>query len=145
MLSNHKPQVVVGVDGSPEADAALRVAHEEACARDGELVVVHAWQYPALGSGHENHRREAEETVARAIGRLYASTQVRVPITTKVLGGDPRFVLHNEAEHAALVVVGFRGLGLVSAALLGSVSTYLLRYAPCPVAVVPAADRAPVA
>jgi nucleotide-binding universal stress UspA family protein len=144
MPSNHKPRIVVGVDGSPAADAALRVAYEEARARDGELVVVDAWQYPALGPGHENHRREAEQTVAAAIDRLHTSTQVHVPITTKVVGGDPRFVLHNEAEDAALVVVGSRGLGPVSAALLGSVSTYLLHHAPCPVEVVPAADCADV-
>jgi nucleotide-binding universal stress UspA family protein len=37
------PKIVVGVDGSPEADGALRVGYEEARVR-GELVVVHAWR-----------------------------------------------------------------------------------------------------
>jgi len=42
---------------------------------------------------------------------------------------------------AALLVVGSRGLGRVSAAVLGSVSSFLLHHATCPVEVVPPVER----
>ena len=39
-----------------------------------------------------------------------------------------------------LVVVGPRGLGAVARTILGSVTTWLINEAPCPVVIVPAAD-----
>jgi nucleotide-binding universal stress UspA family protein len=44
--------------------------------------------------------------------------------------------LIHRADGAGLVVVGTRGLGRVSGALLGSVSRQLLHHAPCPVVLI---------
>jgi nucleotide-binding universal stress UspA family protein len=141
VATRHRAKIVVGVDGSPEADAALRVGYEEARLRGGELVVLHAWQYPPFGPGG-NDRRAAEEPLARAVDKLRAEVAGSVPITTRLVAGDARRALVAEAGDAALVVVGSRGLGGVSAAVLGSVGTYLLHHAPCPVEVVPPGVRA---
>jgi nucleotide-binding universal stress UspA family protein len=138
--SQQRPKVVVGVDGSPEADAAMHVAYEEARIRDGELVIVHAWQYPPFGPGGDD-RRHAEERLAESVERFRAEVAPIVPITEKLVGGDARQVLTTESADAELVVVGTRGLGRVSATVLGSVSTYLLHHARCPVEVVPPAIR----
>ena len=138
---SQRPKVVVGVDGSPESDAALRVAYNEARARHGELVVVHAWQFPPLGpSGQDGNR--AEELLAQSVEQLRVAAEPEVPVVEKLAGGDPRQALMHEAGDAALLVVGSRGLGRVSAVVLGSVSHYLLHHAPCPVEIVPPLERA---
>jgi nucleotide-binding universal stress UspA family protein len=129
----HPPKVVVGVDGSPESDAALRIAYEEARARHGELIVVHAWQFPPFGPSGDDRRR-AEEQLADSVERV-------VPVIEKLVGGDARYALARESSDAALLVVGSRGRGRVSAAMLGSVSSYLLHHATCPVEVIPPVDR----
>ena len=136
----HPAKVVVGVDGSPESDAALRLAYEEARARHGELVVVHAWQFPLLGPSGDDRRR-AEEQLADSVERFRLEADPVVPIIEKLVGGDARYALARESSDAALLVIGSRGLGRVSAAVLGSVSTFLLHHATCPVEVVPPVER----
>jgi nucleotide-binding universal stress UspA family protein len=138
---SHRPKVVVGVDGSAESDAALLVAYEEARTRHAELMVVHAWEFGPLGpSGDDRGRAEAQ--LADSVERFRAAAEPEVPIVEKLVGGDPRQALMHEAEDAALVVVGTRGLGRMSAVLLGSVSRHLLHHAPCPVEIVPALEPA---
>jgi len=136
----HPGKVVVGVDGSPESDAALRLAYEEARARHGELVVVPAWKFPPLGPTGGDRRR-AEQQLADAVEQFRVEADPVVPIIEKLVGGDARYALSREASDAALLVVGTRGRGRVSGALLGSVSTFLLHHATCPVEVVPPVDR----
>jgi nucleotide-binding universal stress UspA family protein len=138
--SQRRPRIVVGVDGSPEADAAMHLAYEEALVRKGELVIVHAWQYPPFGPGGDD-RRQAEERLAASVERFRTEVDPVVPITEKLVGGDPRYALTAASADADLLVVGSRGLGRVSAAVLGSVSTYVLHHAQCPVEVVPSAVR----
>jgi nucleotide-binding universal stress UspA family protein len=135
-----RPKVVVGVDGSPESDAALRVAYEEARARQAELVVVHAWAFRPLGPSGDD-RGQAEDELAASVERLRQAAEPEVPVVEKLVGGDPRQALMHEAADAALLVVGSRGLGRVSAVVLGSVSRYLLHHAPCPVEIVPPLER----
>lgn len=130
-----RPRIVVGVDGSPESEAALRAAYDEARLRAGELVVVHAWQYPPLGPSGDDRRR-AEADLADCVERFRLAADPAVPITEKLVGGDARTALVHEARDADLVVVGSRGLGRVTSAVLGSVSTYVLHHATCPVEVV---------
>ncbi|MBI1736793.1 MAG: universal stress protein [Candidatus Rokubacteria bacterium] len=56
----------------------------------------------------------------------------------RVLEGDPRLEIVDAAERwgAEFIVVGARGLGPFRSAVLGSVSTTVVRHAPCPVLVV---------
>jgi nucleotide-binding universal stress UspA family protein len=139
--SGRRPKIVVGVDGSPDADAALHVGYEEARIRDGELVVVHAWKYPPLGPSGDD-RGKAEKQLAANVERWRAEANPVVPITEKLVGGDARQALVAESASADLVVLGTRGLGRVSGAVLGSVSTYVLHHALCPVEVVPSTPPA---
>jgi nucleotide-binding universal stress UspA family protein len=63
------------------------------------------------------------------------------------VGHPPDVIKHTAREGASLIVIGRRGRGALTAALLGSVSQEVARYAPCPVVVVPyeATDAADVA
>jgi nucleotide-binding universal stress UspA family protein len=59
-------------------------------------------------------------------------------VETSTAHGDPAAVLCERAGElgADVVVVGSRGHGAIRRALLGSVSTYVVHNAPCPVLVV---------
>ena len=150
MSKEHAGLVVVGVDGTAEGDAALAFAVDEA-ARSGDSVeVVTVWHplvpplsYPVLPVGatpvdREALRRSAEEVQQEALERV--SVPPGVPVSTRVLEGDPGQVLVEAARTARLLVVGSRALGYVRAALLGSVSRYCAHHAAVPVVVVPAAQ-----
>lgn len=141
-------RIVVGVDGSEHASAALRWAADEAKLRGSSLVALHAWVYlpqPPLGSPDllavpvgdiagdlEIERGAAERTLDAALGELDAG----VAIERKLVDGDAAEAILEEAAGADLVVVGSRGHGGFKTALLGSVSNHVIQHAPCPVVVV---------
>ena len=61
-----------------------------------------------------------------------------IDVSFLVWTGDPGDVIVEaaEAEHADMVLVGSHGRGPVGRLLLGSVSEFVVRNAPCPVLVV---------
>ena len=78
--------------------------------------------------------RDAVERTAAALGLTSAET--------RVLEGSPGRALCEFATEAGadVIVIGTRGRGGIKRALLGSVSDYVVRNAPCPVVVTTAAD-----
>jgi nucleotide-binding universal stress UspA family protein len=60
-------------------------------------------------------------------------------VERELLRGDPGIALADETPELGLLVIGSRGRGGLRRALLGSVSTHVLRHARCPVVVCPAA------
>lgn len=143
--------IVVGVDGSDAARAALRWAAEEARLRDARLVAVHAWAFVpsapigdpgmiAIPAGDLTGQLEAESEAASAelagaiANALGEATDVE--IETKLVEDDPGDALVAESEVADLVVVGSHGKSGLRAALLGSVSRHVVDHAKCPVVVV---------
>jgi nucleotide-binding universal stress UspA family protein len=151
--------VVVGVDGTPAADDALRFAVGAARAGRATLKIVAAW--PAIQekwvlthlyadpAAHPDRvaRRAAVKVVADAADRV-AARAPGLEVRTYVHGGDPATVIVDLADDdAALVVVGGRGRGSVAGLVLGSVGHGVVRAARCPVAVVkhqPVAEAVPV-
>ena len=135
--------IVVGIDGSKHADAALALAAEEASLRGARLVIVCAWDAPVVMNPQyvyptemlEDLRRQAESLVQAAVARV-AELQPRVPCEGKAMEGQAALVLLKEAEQAEMIVVGSRGHGGFSSLLLGSVSQQVVHHAPCPVLVV---------
>jgi nucleotide-binding universal stress UspA family protein len=65
---------------------------------------------------------------------------------TRVMTGHPASILLSvaESEDAELIVLGAGGRSTVSVGMLGSVTTTLLREAPCPVVTVPSETVAPL-
>ncbi len=131
------PYLVVGVDGSRSADAALEHALEAAALRGASVRAVWVWQRPLLGFLDEQaalescHRQLHEATAGRS--RAYRD----VPLSHAVLPGHPVEVLAEAAEHALAVVVGRRGREGFTGMRLGSVPHGLLHRAVCPVVTVP--------
>jgi nucleotide-binding universal stress UspA family protein len=141
-MSDRTSEIVVGVDGSEEAKAALRWAAEEAGLRGRGIVAVHAGVYPALTEAFapgqrpyaEALRRDAEELVEAVIAD--AAVPENVPLRRVIVEGDAAEALIAASEGAELLVVGSRGLGGVAGVLLGSVSRQCARHAACPVVIV---------
>jgi nucleotide-binding universal stress UspA family protein len=137
--------VVVGIDGSPGAEAALRFAVEEARLRGLPLRVVFAWEpssgaylgeaFAATADAFEGAERQAEEVLRTAVGAVPAGSGVTIEALS--VEGDPATVLVEQAEDAALLVVGSRGHGAATNLLIGSVGQAVVHHARCPVTIVP--------
>ena len=140
--------VVVGVDGSPGARAALEFALQEADRRGVRLRVVVAARLPeywAMASGMVAPPPESEIVAgARGVAReavdavLTARPDLasRVAVSVDAVAGEPAQVLLDAADGADVLVVGHRGRGAVRSALLGSVGLHCVLHAACPVTVV---------
>jgi nucleotide-binding universal stress UspA family protein len=131
-------RVVVGVDGSPHSDAALRWAVNTASSLDGEVRAVFAWQLPFVsvpGAFNAQELEDAAKQFVRArISEVVPST--RVPVVTYVAEGDAAEVLDAASRDADLLVVGVRGRSPFVGLVLGAVSQRVAATAPCPVVLV---------
>jgi len=131
--------IVVGVDGSAPSKAALRWAASQALLTNSAIHAVIAWEYPVL------YRWEpVAETgdFARVAGNVLAETVKEVlgpapavEVRESVEPGHAARVLVDAARHAQLLVVGSRGHGGFTGALLGSVSQHCAHHACCPVVI----------
>ncbi|MFG1613838.1 universal stress protein [Nonomuraea wenchangensis] len=141
--------IVVGVDGSVAARAAVEWAAADALRTREPLRLVHAVDRTPYQIGRfptptlpdvllREGRRILDEAVA-----LVRERQPQVEVETREVEGAPALVLREEAEGASGIVVGSRGLGGFAGALLGSVSTHVAGHVRCPVVVV-RAQRQPV-
>ncbi len=131
-------KVVVGVDGSPHSEAALRWALAEAEQRGGEVTAVFAWQVP-FTSFPGLYDREALEKASREflVEQVSAvAPRPAVPLLPLVAEGDPAEALLAASKDADLLVLGTRGRSRLAGLLLGSVSQLCAAAAQCPVLLV---------
>ncbi|ACU35883.1 universal stress protein [Actinosynnema pretiosum subsp. pretiosum] len=132
-------RIVVGVDGSPASADALRWAVEEAGQRGCSVDAVIVWQIDpgmVLGpvSGAEALAIDPE-TTREGYMRLLESMVAQFDVNKVFMEGEPGRVLVEVSKDADLLVVGSRGRGLLREALTGSVSSYCVHHAECPVVV----------
>jgi nucleotide-binding universal stress UspA family protein len=129
-------QVVVGVDGSPGARAALRFGCEAAMRERCPLVVVHAWTLSALPTGVDVDASPEYESAEQAT-RDWLAIEVRAAlgdtddllVRLDVVHGHPAETLLGAAGPDDLLVLGSRGRGGFAGLRLGSVSTQCARHA----------------
>lgn len=139
-MGDQDGRIVVGVDGSEPSRAALAWALQQAELTKAPVDAVIAWEYPVFSVGQVLLPPEDPESIA---GRVLAQAVTEtlggrpVEVRQRVVGGHPAQTLIDTARGAQLLVVGNRGLGTFSAALLGSVAQQCIQHAPCPVVVVP--------
>lgn len=154
--------IVVGVDGSPCSHTTVEWAARDAQMRNVALRVVQvvppvitapegwAFEYSRFQEAQKREIVEHSYLVAQAHQiveqahkvALEASSSGRAAqITGEVLHGQIVPTLANISRQVAMVVLGYRGQGAVAGALLGSVSSSLVRHAHGPVAVIPEEPR----
>jgi len=146
--------MVIGIDGSAEAAAALRSVTARAWPKKTEAQIVSAVQTiaPATSALEANTFaqepaysviREADERLRFRLGNIAGEAanalgRAGLVATTHVVDGDPREAILTAAEvgKADMIFVGARGLGRMQRLLLGSVSSYIVTHAHCSVEVV---------
>ncbi|MGW6268403.1 MULTISPECIES: universal stress protein [unclassified Streptomyces] len=139
--------VMVGLDGSPESQAAAEWAAREAELRRLPLRLVHVWeplpqptvQAPLLGA-------ETQQRWSRKVPRESAEgLRLRHPgveVTAEDLSGPPAILLAGLAREAELLVLGSRGLSGITGFLVGSVGQAVVARATRPVVLVRAGEQA---
>jgi nucleotide-binding universal stress UspA family protein len=135
--------VLAGVDGTENSLPTLEFAFRTASWRRVPLAVVYCfWEsgrtaedpilVPAGDPDYEEERL--------LIGEIVAGLREKYPdveVTVELARGFVDKVLLEMAHGRDLAVVGARSHGALTEALLGSVATTMVEYAPCPVAIVP--------
>jgi nucleotide-binding universal stress UspA family protein len=117
-------RVIVGIDGSPEAERALAFGFEEAALRGAGVTALHAYD-------RDEEQRGLVETASR-----WAEKNPDVDVRYHGVHARPAEALADRSAGAQLLVVGSRGRGGFAGLLLGSVSQAAIHHAGCPVAVV---------
>jgi nucleotide-binding universal stress UspA family protein len=144
--------IIVGVDGSGHSQRALEWAAREAALRQTTLTVLNVQQihvgwgaspapavYPIDPSDIERARKLAQAETDKALEGFGASQPTEV--TVRAVTGLPAQELIRAADGAELLVVGSLGVGGLTRALMGSVSSQVAHLASCPVVVIPSDNR----
>lgn len=131
-------KIVVGFDGSDHSQAALRwaldIAPDPAVVTALMAIDVIPWLQPELVvERHPDYVESAESRIRAALDEVDPDACAERLV---VLHGA-RQALAEAMGDADLIVLGPRGMGGVGRALLGSVTTWMLHSATCPVAIVP--------
>jgi nucleotide-binding universal stress UspA family protein len=139
-------KIVVGIDGSPQAEQAAARAFELARELKASVKLVHAlppliyppeaMMVPTVDLDAARYEG-ARQTLTLTLSRL-ADASRGVTVDTEVVSGTAAEVLVETAERqgAQLIVVGSRGRGPLSRLLLGSVADRVVHLARANVLVV---------
>jgi nucleotide-binding universal stress UspA family protein len=136
--------IAVGFDGSEESGLALIAATQLAQKTGAKVKLVAVAEPPpvSLGKGGNAGRYELTEAIQEEMRNRLTEGREAVPDDIEseatLITGDPVEALVDVAQaRGTLLVVGSRGYGPLRRVLLGSVSTQLVRSAPCPLIVTP--------
>ena len=140
--------IVCAIDGSQPSRSAAQVAAQLARTLNLKLILVHATEDRPTFPYGDRPLKEIQRRRAIEAGReLLEAVAAELPadaLDMRVVFGTPVEGLNAvcSEEAAELLVVGSRGRGSLTTALLGSVSAQLASTAACPVLVVPAHEAA---
>ena len=137
--------ILVAVDGSTHAAAALAQAYDLARSEGGRVTIASAFQphpdwlslVPEVARDDLVQTRLREQT-EKLLREAAAGAPPGVEVSTRLLEGSPTDAILAELDGGSydLVVIGMRGLGGLAAMFLGSVSHSVLQRTPVPALVV---------
>ena len=129
--------VVVGFVETPEGEAALRAAADEARQRGAQVVVTHSARGGITLDGED---AVAVKSALHQVTEELAAEGVPFQVRNLVRGNDPAEDLVDMVREyrAELLVIGLRSRTPVGKLLLGSEAEHALMLAPCPVLAVKA-------
>jgi nucleotide-binding universal stress UspA family protein len=140
--------IVVGTDGSPTAQEAVRQAAQLAKHLNSKVYIVSAYEPVAAGRLRDERQQVPEdlqwtvnprEDVEQALKAGAAALQEDgVAVETLARQGDPADAILDVAEEkgADLIVVGNKGMTGAKRFLLGSVPNKVSHHAPCSVLII---------
>jgi nucleotide-binding universal stress UspA family protein len=147
-MSIFPTKILLATDGSEEARQATQAAAELSKDTGSEVHVTYVVPSPRELRGHHTYSREVMRSVleqAESEARSFLEAQAKQVgesggkvAETHLRAGEPdkEIVKLSEELGAGAIVIGSRGLGAVSRALMGGVSESVVRHAHCPVLVV---------
>ncbi|MBL1226974.1 universal stress protein [Enterococcus sp. BWR-S5] len=145
-MENNYQNILVAVDGSPQADQAFEKAIEIAKRNQAKLHVVYVIEEIgnyfgeltiSVTNAMEDLRKKEEEKMQQRVDFAHAGGLDNV--ATYVVYGYPKTLLANfsEAEETIdLVIIGKTGLNGLERILVGSTTSYVVNHASCDVLVV---------
>lgn len=134
------------VDGSAGSDKAVRLAVSLAQEKETEIILLNvqpSYNTPNVKRFFSQEQLQAfrEEQSKEVFKHELEITQSypSIVVRTLVRLGDPGQEICEEAKESTVdfIVMGYRGLGAVKRAILGSVATQVLHETDCPVMIVP--------
>jgi nucleotide-binding universal stress UspA family protein len=137
--------VVVGYDGSAGSVEALRWTFAEANVRARPVVVISVleprpvpsiWTASVRTPPSVEELAQAQQRAEEAVGKVAADVGLTQPVEVSVRVGHAGPTLVQAAADADLLVVGSHGYSALERAVLGSVSTFAVHHARCPVVVI---------
>jgi nucleotide-binding universal stress UspA family protein len=138
-------KILIATDGSPPSIEALEFGLDLAAEEEAEALVVHVVpaidSVPAGGFGMSHGaivHEVTEDDRAPLDAAVEIAAQRGLAVTTELLRGSTvrELVAYADAEDVDLIVIGSRGHGALTTALLGSVSLGVLRHTARPVLIV---------
>ncbi len=134
---SHSP-IVVAVDGSEGSRSALAWASREAVAAGADLRLIAVAEAHTFGPHFPV--RLSKVAAVQLLEEMLASLDgvvSREHLDSELLEGDAVDAVLGHLDHARLLAVGKRGLGVIPRLLVGSTSLALAGRSPVPVSVVP--------
>ncbi|MGE2720346.1 universal stress protein [Mycolicibacterium celeriflavum] len=138
--------ILVGVDGSPDSEAAIRWATHEAILREQPVRLLHAiapvvvtWPVAYLEASYiESMETNGRDILDAAQKTVQAAAGDKAPpeIESRIVNAAAPSALVTASRDAYMTVSGSRGLGVLGRAFLGSVSSALLHHGRGPIAIV---------
>ena len=140
--------ILLATDGSEEGKLATQAATELSRDTGSEVHVVYVLPSPAQLIGHHLYPDDVRESLiggAERDAETFLKDQAEQigsdggkVAETHLRSGDPDKEILRTAESldVGVIVIGSRGLGALSRALMGSVTDSIVRHAHCPVFVV---------
>lgn len=132
-------KILLAFDGSDHSLKAADYALDMAKKSNAYVEIIYVYETPPVYSDRvvydvakmkKEVLENAMKVITQGVEKFIASD---VPYTSKIVSGDPAEVICAEAEQSGTteIVIGSRGMNVMSRFFLGSVSLKVLTHAPC--------------